>query len=511
MSLSLALALAAAPAGLPATSVIAVSTYELTAKDIRERQRRDRLIAGLCRRAARDRARLDRLVAAPGADAQTLAEVAWRLWDGEHGCRADQGLGIAVTRQVIGGAALTFSDVHMVAQLSGFLKSRGTPEDVQERAELQRVLWVRGDYYGGEGPPLWSSEEKRAFVARADVWAFLDRPDGTPGWHQRAIILEALLDPLSPRHDAVRAVAMIERGNDSRDWTRAARLLLDGAALPADPVRAEALLVRAAPYDDDARLLLLPIVAPRLDDPDPVVRQASFTLIEPWSYKIEPGGAATRALLWPRMVRQLSASAPGLQVQAVDHLTRYAVVGGEGDRAPLLKWIDTALRGSDKDQRAASWRSLASLIAKQDPGASAVADAAYARGGGLLDGGTLRPGEFRAFVGDDDYPVRAIRDGSEGVVEAEVIVAPGGRALTVVVTRSATPVLDEIVQRLVLRRFRLNDQPGFAGRYVRAKLPPVQFRLPTCDEGAERTPAIDGAILVDGNYCRQPLQEVVLP
>jgi hypothetical protein len=511
MPFSLAFALMATPVAVSAVPVTVITVHDLTPKEIRAMQRRDRQLVRLCRSAARHRGNLDKLLVAKGADSDTLSEVAWQLWDGEDGCRRDRALAIDVTRRVIDGKALTFVDVDTVAQLVLFLQSRGEPADMTELAELRRIMWVRGDHYGVGDSPTWSADEKRDFVARDDIWAFIDSAGRREGWQHRAMLLEALLDPLSPRHDASRAVAMIEQGNDSRDWTRAARLLLEGQQLPADPVRAEGMLVRAAEYDDAARLLLLPILAPRLDGADPVAAQAALKAMQAWASKTEAGGAATRALLWPRLVKQLSAAAPDGQIAAARDLTQYAVLGVEGDRAPLFRWLDTALRRGSDVEKTASWGNLGRLMMKQEPGAAEVMAAAYARAGGLLDGGALQPANFQPFITADDYPARALRDESEGVVEAEAVIAPNGRVLHVVVTRSASPTLDEIVQRVVVRRFRLKDKPEFARHYVRAKLPPIQFRLPNCDTGADRTPAVEAAILVDGTYCRQPIQDVPLP
>lgn len=511
MSLGLAYALITAPFAASAVPVVVVTVHELTPRKIRAQRRRDRQLVALCRNAARHRGDLDKLLLAKGADSDSLSEVAWRLWNGEDGCRRDRALAINVTRRVIDGKALTSADVDTVAQLAMFLQSRGEPADVAELAELWRILWVRGDYYGVGASPPSSPAEKLAFIARADVWAFLDSAGRLDGWKHRAILLEALLDPLSPRHDAGRAVAMMEAGNDSRDWTRAARLLLDGQQLSGDPARAERLLVRAAEHDDEARLLLLPILAPRLDSPDPVAAQTALKLMQSWASKTEAGGAATRTLLWPRLVMALSASVPDGQIAAARDLTQYAILGAEGDRAPLFRWLDTALRrGSDAD-KTASWGNLGRLMMKQEPGAAEVMAAAYARQGGLFEGGALQSANFQPFIMADDYPARALREEREGVVEAEAVIAPNGRVLHVVITRSASPTLDEIVQRLVARRFRLKDKPEFAGRYVRAKLPPIQFRLPGCAAGRERTPAVAAAILVDSDYCRQPIQDVPLP
>ncbi|MGQ2929238.1 MAG: energy transducer TonB [Sphingopyxis sp.] len=506
----MAYALLTAPVAASAVPVTVITVHDLTPKEIRAMQWRDRRRVALCRSAAHHRNNLDKLLVAKGADSDTLSEVAWQLWDGEDGCRRDRALAIDVTRRVIDGKALTATDVDTVAQLAMFLQSRGEPADLSELAELRRIMWARSDYYGVGDSPNWSADEKRDFVARDDVWAFIDSPERREGWKHRAMLLEALLDPLSPRHDAARAVSMIDEGNDSRDWTRAARLLLEGKQLPADPVRAEGLLVRAAEYDDAARLLLLPILAPRLDGSDPVAAQAALKAMQAWASKTEAGGAATRALLWPGLVKKLSAPASEVQMAAARDLTQYAILGAEADRAPLLRWLDTALHDGSEAEKAASWGNLGRLMMKQEPGAAAVMAAAYEREGGLLDGGALQPANFQPFITADDYPARALRDESEGVVEAEAVIAPNGRVLHVVVTRSASPILDDIVQRLVVRRFRLKDKPEFAGHYVRAKLPSIQFRLPNCDTGADRTPAVEAAILVDGDYCPHPIQDVPL-
>jgi hypothetical protein len=505
MSLSLAFALGAASATMSIGSVNVITQVTLTPKELRERQRRDAKIARLCRKA------LDRrdALASLDADADTLADVAERLWYGHLGCHKNPGLAIAVQRFAIGGDALHFGDVERVTQLARYLRDRGDAADQIELLELEGILWVRGTYFSfsSDGKPQWSAEQKRAFIARDDIWAFLAEDTKVP-WLSQQARLEALRDPLSPRYAPAEAVTIMEAGLGASEWVEAAKLLRRGQRLPRDDVRADALLLRAAPYVDEARLLLEPVLARQLKSPDATVRAAALQQYDPWSRLVGPGATALRAALAPYYQAQLAAPMRNDQGRAVQALTRYAVVYPDTDPAALLRWIDTALRTGDDNDRALGWRSLGSLANAKTPGAGRVMNDAFARAGGLVDGGTIKAAELMRIVTNDDYPARALRYEREGVVESEAIITPDGRALMVIITRSPEKALGDEVQKLVMRRLRAKNLLPFPGRYVRAKLPPIQFRIRPCLGKGEVTPAVDGALLIEGQCIERPNLEV---
>lgn len=509
MGFGTVIALGMAPLAATPMQANAITVTVITREDERVMRKREARLQKLCRAAPRYRDRLDRLFA--GHDTIMLAEIAERLHEGSGGCVRDEMLAIAILDRIVGPDPLRFGDAYRVALLGRYLKARGGADDLARAAELGAMLDLRGDYYRNDLRPEWSADQRRAFIARDDVWSWLDTPGRRAGGKQRRALLDALLDPLSPRRDAARAVELMEaQPNDSREWTRAARLLIDGSDVPADPARAEALLIRAADHDDEAAQLLAPLLGPRLNSADLHTRDAATAHLSRMAAKSTPGGALSRTLLLPYVVARLEADDAGLHIEAVHTLAGYAVHGTEGAVGPVLAWIDGALAHGAATEKTTAWSSLARLRARAVPGADAVMTKAIDRQGGLLAGGRLTTAQFRPFIGADDYPARALREKSEGVVEADAILAPDGRVLHVVITRSAAPIFDETVEKLALRRLRVRDVSTFAGRYVRVTLPPIQFRLPACADGSTRAPQVAGAIPVDASYCRQPIVEPVL-
>lgn len=494
MSIGFVLALLAAPAGMPLALTAPMLLPEPTPRELREIRKQDVKLVRLCRRAQGDPDRLDRLQ----ADVETLSQIAGRLWDGTQGCRKDRGLAIAVQRFAVGDGALLLREAETVDTLAYYLSKRADLADRAELAELEGILWVRGDAFRTGLQPNWAPEKLRAFIVREDIWAFLSASDTKKSWSGLQARLEALLDPLSPRYAPAEGVAVIEAGHDSAAWVRAARLLLDGAGLPRDAPRAEALLVKAAPYADEAGLLLAPMLAQRLKSSDAASRAAALQQYAPWSRLKGQGAAAIRAVLIPHYRAMLAAPVRDDQRVAALALTDYAIAYPDTDVAGLLRWIDAALHKGDEADKALGWRNLGMLTSAKTPGAEQVMNNAFARAGGLVDGGTLKAADLTRIITNDDYPARAIREEHEGVVESEVIITPEGRVLMVVVIRSPDRTIGDEVQKIVMRRLRVKNLLPVPGRYVRAKLPPVQFRIRPCPGEGEMTPAIEGALLVDG-------------
>lgn len=497
MSAALALALLAAPVGVPLA--VPISVIQPSPREMREKRRRD---VRLCRSAARHSADPGRLEAEPA----TLSRIAEHLWRGEGGCRKDPALAITVLRFAIGESALDVGDAPIVAQLAGYLKERADFRDWPEQNELRRILWV-GGYFQSDLAPQWSETERRAFIARDDIWAYLSSPQPN-GQFTEGVRLEALLDPLSPRYALHEGIAVIEKGFDRDRWMRGARLLLEGGDVAPDPARAEVLLVRAAPYNDEAKLLLAATLTKRLASPDPGVRVAAAKQFAPWSYPDEPGTKAIRAVLLPALRAGLAATDPGERLQAAHLLTQYALTDPGADHGALLRWADAALRRGDSDEKSAGWRSLASLSDAGIAGVDKIIAEEFARAGGLIDGGTLKTADLTRIVTNDDYPARALREEREGVVESEAIIMPDGRARMVIVTGSSEKALGDEVRKLVMRRLRAKNLLPVAGRYVRVKLPPIQFRIHPCPNQRPITPAVEGALLVEGFCIPRPDMDV---
>lgn len=481
-----------------------LSQDELTREDKRRIREREAQTRKLCRAAPRYRCRLDRLFAIAKSDRDRLVEAADRLHEGRDGCPRDEEQAIAILDHVVGPDPLSFGNAEIVASLARYLAARGQAADILRVAELGDVLWLLNSRYGARRPDR-SAEERRAFVARGDVWRWLEEraSAGIP----REVMIDALLDPLSPRTDAPRAIALLEaQPYASEEWLRAARLLLSGGAIPVDAARAERLLVRAAPYQDGAAQLLVPILEQRLRSTDAAAHVGAVAQLASLAAKSTPAGAISRTVLAPVFIEQLGADNIAVRAAASDALTSYAELGTQSVAAPLLRWSSRALARGDEAEKAAAWRNLARLRRAGVAGADKAMAAAFARGGGLVAGGRFTASQVKSFVTVNDYPSRALREEVEGIVEIDVIFAPDGRALDAIVTRSAAPALDRMVVELALRRLRLRDipalaGPSFEGRYVRVTLPPVQFRLIPCSTGAGLSPAVAGAMTVNA-VCR---------
>jgi Gram-negative bacterial TonB protein C-terminal len=103
----------------------------------------------------------------------------------------------------------------------------------------------------------------------------------------------------------------------------------------------------------------------------------------------------------------------------------------------------------------------------------------------------------RDFVLATDYPIKAMRTGVEGTVSLLVLISPEGRIVHSSVIGQADQRMAEVVQVVATRRLRKLHFDGQPCRYVWARLPTVQFRLPPCmNRGKDETPGIPGAIVV---------------
>lgn len=97
----------------------------------------------------------------------------------------------------------------------------------------------------------------------------------------------------------------------------------------------------------------------------------------------------------------------------------------------------------------------------------------------------------------DDYPMRALREGQEGIVESWVVVAPNGRAAQVGIVRAPSRLIGELTIGILQRRFRVKF-PQWPGKFVRVKLPPIQYRIGDNCDNNPRAPEIAGTVQVVG-------------
>ena len=104
----------------------------------------------------------------------------------------------------------------------------------------------------------------------------------------------------------------------------------------------------------------------------------------------------------------------------------------------------------------------------------------------------------QALFTNNDYPTRALREGQEGIVESWVVVAPNGRAAQVGIVRAPSKLIGEMTLGLLQRRFRVKF-PQRPGKFVRVKLPPIQYRIGDNCDNNPRTPEIAGTVQVVGD------------
>ena len=411
----------------------------------------------MCRQILRRQAALDRFLATRELGTSRMNRVAERLWDGE-GCRRDRSLAIRIMEHVVGPEPLRAEPVDAVGRLARYLLARGAGADTERLIELRRVMWLRGANYPGVPPMTWTPGDLRAFVARQDVWTYLNRPDR----RQDQRLFAALSDPESPRFDRERSAALAETDHASPEWKLSAAQLLLPAAAGSDPAkRAEALLADAAQYSEAARVMFADLLRPRLSSGDRAIRNDAIAHLSAWSGQPTPAGIAARAALTPLFADDLSSPDDGVKTKAVVILTGYVIRGTKEAELPLLRWMERALRGADGPLKNVALRETRRLAAEETPLGKQILSAEYRRHGGLVLAGPVsrEQGNLTSIFTDDSYPREAVRAGEEGVVEASAILSPEGSVMAVMITRSASPTLGKTVARLLSRRAR-GDPPG---------------------------------------------------
>lgn len=486
-------------AATPAPGSTWVATGEFDAKAAREA---DEAVRDFCRKAARAKGRVDKVLPIKRTDENDIANLAQLLLDGSKGCPRDPDLAVALLELLIAGRSDFAVETGLLGDLRRALISRGRPNDLLRAEELNRVLWVR--WIGTS--PNWGEAERRAFIARDDVWAFVTDPSrDTP--RSRELRIEAWLDPLSPRFDPARGVDALVRGGPD-DQRRAAQILLAGEGVPPDPERAERVLLAAAARDDAALAMLLDRIEPRLAGP--VTLDREYLLMELWRI-------AQRSIKDPalreRLVRiftpRLGAADPASQRFAATVLAALYQQGTESAAPALLDWIDRSLTGQDAASQRAAMVELARLVMAGSGPARILLDREFARSGGLVEAGAWtpdpeRPVPFERILTGDDYPLRAARSDTQGVVQARAVIGPDRRVLLVEIVGSPDAVLSETVVKLVMRRLR-RSYPEHPGRYVRVTLPPIQFRVIGCDKDKALPEVLPGAVLVEARMrCNHP-------
>jgi hypothetical protein len=506
--------LAAQPVFVPQVQQVPLVITAFSAEDIRDVRKRNRADARWCARAQQYRRNLEKFYTYPKVDFDQLGRVAYQLFDGLAGCRKDQTLAVEIMERLVGPDPLRGAKSDDLGLLIRFHERIGTSNSFARAKILKRLAWLRDDYRVFQGTNWdlgWTTEERRAFIASDPIWSFIS---GSRGSTAGSLYENTLIDPLSPRHDPVKFLALVDSDPNHSGAIIAARLLLDGTQLPRDPTRAEALLLPLAQYDDTARVLIFPLIASRLESTEKSVRDEAIKQFKAWSSDSGPGSAAMRTRIVPIIAKGLSSNKPSDQQEAVRNLTDFTKRGTTEAEGALLPWLERALRRGNAAQKADAWGSASSLSLVGNLGARKLLEADMVRTYGTVDGGqlTLESGNLAHIMTADDYPPSAQRNEEAGIVEASVIIAPNGRIVGGVVTHSATPALDAEVLKAFGRRARQLNFPAFPGRYVKAKLPPVQFKLNPCNmPSASKIETPAGALIVEAQCRSEIIQDVPIP
>lgn len=505
-SLAIVLALAVA---MPALATSYVPITVITEEGLRESAKRKRREAAFCRKAQKAKGQIAKLGSLKNISSDDRYDYTHLLERGEDGCPKDIDLAIALAETLVADQSLWIVPDHYAAKLYDLLRIRNRPADQGRADELQRYLWVRGGYHH-KGPPNWTPEERRAFVARDDVWAEVSKAvDGSSTRY--SLRLEAVLDPLSPHYNPATAVDLLQRSSNVDNWMQAARMLLDGRLVPADPQRADAILWRSAMHSDDAVMMLLDTHQSELSSKDTAVQQLFLAKMLPFADRNPPRGAAVRERIAPYYLPGLTNPDPQVQTASAALLTRWAAQGSQSVLPQLLAWIEPRLASADTATAFQARSLLRMLVEGGVTSAHPLMNREYARLGGLVQGGDwtpdpIKPVKFQNYLLPHDYPVRAMREERSGVVRATAVFGPDGRIFIVEITGSSGhPDLDQAVRSILQRRMR-RSWPEYPGRYVRVKLPPIQFRI-SDDDGKFETPALEGAVQVDGVRLVRPVYE----
>lgn len=249
----------------------------------------------------------------------------------------------------------------------------------------------------------------------------------------------------------------------------------------------------------EARILFLLLVSPKLESSDVTLRDNTADALFNISNGPSASAEAVRMLLVQYYQDRIDNKDNDASIDSANRLTAIALRTPSAMR-PLAPWIERSLESLDSNRKSAAWNNLSRLVRAGVPSANTILEQDIKRTGGVVEFGPLDLAKFfdRPFVNSNDYPSRALRERREGIVSIEILVSPDGRGINASVIKSSFPDLGAAVVKNSLRRISGLTIPEHPGRYVRVKLPDVQFRISTCKDGEELTPKQQGALIVDG-------------
>lgn len=511
MRLALAILISCAALNSAGASSYSINSRELTKDDIRKSKQKERDERAFCHEARRSGPGIIKSLSRGKYQPEQIAHYSYFLRMGEQGCPKDIDLAIALMDHLLAGQPLISANPDWLGCLYPLLRIRGSESDLARAELIARYLWFRGRaYLLGSFAPRWSDAERIAFYSRDDVWAMLnDGPRGSVG--SSDVRIDIWLDPKAARFDPVRALTVLEESTNSGHWSRAAAILSDGKLVPVDLPRAEALLWKAAAIDPLAVAPLLDFLEPRLEMASPTDRRVAINRLKSIVLRSVPGDLAVRERLVRLFLPDLKVADPDTQSSAAAVLTVLALAGSPSAGPPLLAWIDGVFQVPGEPRLSLATALLVSLVKAGVPTARDALDREFTRHGGLAEGGdwtadpARKSGKFSSYWTANDYPVRTLRQEREGVVTASAIFGPDGKVVYIEITSSADLSLAAAVRSTMQRRLR-RIFPEYPGRYVKVKLPPIQFRIVSCDKSEPVTAAIEGMVQVDGTLpCSQTI------
>ncbi|ATW04988.1 energy transducer TonB [Sphingorhabdus sp. YGSMI21] len=453
-----------------------------------------------CRRAWSRRKNLDRIFNDLGISDNKLSDLSRYLSEGRHGCRKTPELALRIMGRIVGENPLATENVYFLKQLVQIHKAARRPDSDRRILELERILWIRTGHVGGL-QIFQTEQERRDFIARNDIWAYLLSQDNRQYLNNHHHILDALFDPLSPRFDPGGAIQRaVKRGHLSYK-VKAAKLLIDGQLVARDMDRAEALLWGAARLPE-AVSMLLPIVASRLQSSDATIRDDTASAL--FEISKQPFASNVRDLIIPYYRKNLRDESHMISIDAARKLEMLTRMHMDTAADPLLDWVDQKLESRNREEKEAAQLILAKLVLAHKAGARAVLEKDIRRTGGVVQTNKAEGLQIlqKALEYSHRYPVPALRERREGVVSVDLLVSPSRRALEAFVMKtSGFEDIDSAAIKSAIRFSRLKF-PELPDRYVRMTLPDIQFRLPRCSEQGEITPLLEGAIVIEAQCLR---------
>jgi Gram-negative bacterial TonB protein C-terminal len=487
------------PLALPALSipitVITVETLE-TKKQARAKLRKlknDRL--AVCRKGAKAKHDPQRLMTDARINIDERRKLAGLYWTGED-CRQDQGKAIALLDAIVGTDPTASVDIDDVYRLIEYHRQYGPEKSSSRIMDLNRMLWMRGRFWGDYSQLGWDQAGMKAFVLSDPIWSWFEKEPGAPfGFSKNqvtAVKVQTLLDPTSPRFNFEKGLGLAIQHRSFGHIHTAALALEEGKIVPRDPVRAETLLWSNRSWVD-THALLVKRVTPLLSDPDNAVRVKALADMKELAALYTPTTESANEALVSVYAKQLKSTLPGEAIAAQLFLNTLVSKRSPSAKAALIPHIASQLKSKNAEQQSAGRASMANLFWLGDNAVQSLLDEDIKRTGGLVELNTSE-GLFFSMT-DDDYPRSAIRVEIEGTVSTTVIIGPDGRVMKVENAFGGGPLLDRETAKVASRRTRLK---GYDGRYVRAKLPDVLYRLEGCDNNKSKTQSPPNTIVVTG-------------